>query len=538
MKRDIRINYSVLERISLNIKKYKTAIETIKEVLGFVNSKLEAENQGKAIEALKGNYSELEGDLEGCQEELNDLYTVFDGYINEMQDIIRPVSSSSMMQVDRNDIWCNMQSIFQACDEVGMLKINVGTGMSLPSLFQSDEEKANVQKNSRMMEDIGDDIKYCYNRLKDNKDELKNIYDKKVVPYENKDDEYSNKAGRLYFKYTNNWESIVEEGKDFALTTVDLGKGLVNLAGDVLKGGYGLAKGSEVVVGAGVGVVIKSMMGTGDAPDCLKKCITETKGYGKTVSSVLKDPVILAEGMAQSASDTVEEKGIAYSTSYVLGGVLLTKGLSKVSSVSKAGEVVDVEKVSTKVDGGAGKLNYSAFGEMSVEDGKKYDLFSEQVASGEPRWGERPNPQMLLSQPEIDAHLAHFDYGGSYLVTEKTYKQYIRNSIRNPILGRPGELFITTNEEMNNIFLKSKGEYTKIEESLGFDSGTFSSGGGLVRIDIENPFNYDIRMPSGNEYGANPHFEFGGKTDGGKLETVVSDVPNEDLYRTITHIKK
>jgi len=350
LKRDIRINYSVLERISLNIKKYKDAIETICQVLSFVNSKLEAENQGEAIEALKENYSELEGDLEGCQEELNDLYTIFDGYINEMQDIIRPVSSSSMMQVDRNDIWCNMESIFQACDEVGILKINVGTGMSLPNLFQSDEEKANAEKNSRMMEDIGDDIKYCYNRLNDNKDELKNIYDKKIVPYENKDDEYSNKAGKLYFKYTNTWESTVESVKDFGLTAVDLGKGLVNLAGDVLKGGYGLAKGAVVVVGAGAAV--KLMMETGDAPDCLKKCITETKGYGKTVSSVLKDPVILAEGMAQSASDTVEEKGIAYSTSYVLGGVLLTKGLGKVSSVSKVGEVVDVEKNVLKVDVG------------------------------------------------------------------------------------------------------------------------------------------------------------------------------------------
>ncbi|MBU3102431.1 hypothetical protein KPL44_24695, partial [Clostridium sp. DSM 17811] len=72
---------------------------------------MEAENQGEAIEALKENYSELEGDLEGCQEELNDLYIIFDGYISEMQDIIRPVNSSSMMQVDRNDIWWNMESI-------------------------------------------------------------------------------------------------------------------------------------------------------------------------------------------------------------------------------------------------------------------------------------------------------------------------------------------------------------------------------------------------------------------------------------------
>ena len=55
----------------------------------------------------------------------------------------------------------------------------------------------------------------------------------------------------------------------------------------------------------------RKIMETRDAPDCLKRCITETKGYCKTVLSVLKDPVILVAGMAQSASDTVEEKGIA-----------------------------------------------------------------------------------------------------------------------------------------------------------------------------------------------------------------------------------
>ncbi|MBU3102487.1 MULTISPECIES: hypothetical protein [Clostridium] len=38
---------------------------------------MQGENQGQAIEALKDNYTELEGDLEGCKEELNDLYTIF-----------------------------------------------------------------------------------------------------------------------------------------------------------------------------------------------------------------------------------------------------------------------------------------------------------------------------------------------------------------------------------------------------------------------------------------------------------------------------
>jgi len=394
LKRDIRINYSVLESISLNIKKYKNAIETIRQVLSFVNNKLEDENQGEAIEVLKDNYTDLEGDLEGCKGELNDLYTIFDGYICEMQDIIRPVSSSNMMQVGRNDIWWNMKDIFRACDEVGHLKINVGMGMSLPNLFQSDEDKANAEKNSRMMEDIGDDIKYCYNRLNEKKDDIQYIYDKKIIPYENKDDEYSNKAARLHIKYTNMWESTVEEGKDFGLTGINIGKGLVDLGADLLKGAYGLAKGAVVIVGAGA--AMKSMMETGDAPDCLKKCITKTEGYGKTASAVLKDPIILAEGMAQGASDTIEEKGIAYSTSYVLGGVLLTKGISKASSGFKARKAANIEKVSTKLDKGKAKFAYK----NNPMDNPKAS--KDIIESPECIYGYSPKPESSLSNFKVD----------------------------------------------------------------------------------------------------------------------------------------
>ena len=195
-------------------------------------------------------------------------------------------------------------------------------------------------------------------------------------------DEYSNKARRLHIKYTNMWESAVEEGKDFGLTGINIGKGLVDLGADLLNGAYGLAKGAVVIVGAGA--AIRSLRETGDAPDCLKKCITKTEGYGKTVSAVLKDPIILAEGMAQGASDTVEEKGIAYSTSYVLGGVLLTKGISKATSGFKAG------KVATKVDKGVGDAVKSYSGElMSHEGAARYSEYWKQSGIGsENTWNE------------------------------------------------------------------------------------------------------------------------------------------------------
>lgn len=69
---------------------------------------------------------------------------------------------------------------------------------------------------------------------------------------------------------------------------------------------------------------------------------------------------------------------------------------------------------------------------------------------------------------------------------------------------------------------------------MGFDEGCFSKHGGVVRIDIKEPLSYEIRLLSGNEYGANSHFVPGGRTDGGALECVINNVPNEDGYRSIT----
>ncbi|MBU3102441.1 hypothetical protein KPL44_24745, partial [Clostridium sp. DSM 17811] len=210
-------------------------------------------------------------------------------------------------------------------------------------------------------------------------------------------------AGKLYFKYTNTWESTVEEVKDFGITGIDLGKGLVNLGADVLKSGYGLVKGAVVFVGAGM--AMKSMMETGDAPDCLKNCITKTEGYGKTVSEVLKDPIIIAEGMAQSASDTVEEKGIAYSTSYVLGGVLLTKGLGKANSVFKARKAADVEKVATKVDKAAS--NTATVKYYRVQGGTPPNASRSRISIGDEGKISIPNKTSDLNISTGDLEHAH-----------------------------------------------------------------------------------------------------------------------------------
>ena len=76
-----------------------------------------------------------------------------------------------------------------------------------------------------------------------------------------------------------------------------------------------------------------------------------------------------------------------------------------------------------------------------------------------------------------------------------------------------------------------------LEKALGFDEGHFSDGGGLIRIDIENLDELNLRVPSGNEAGANSHWILGGKTDGGVPEAITDLIPNTSDNVTITEIK-
>lgn len=72
---------------------------------------------------------------------------------------------------------------------------------------------------------------------------------------------------------------------------------------------------------------------------------------------------------------------------------------------------------------------------------------------------------------------------------------------------------------------------------LGFDEGHFAKGGGLVRIDVEDIADLNLRIPNGNEYGANSHWIPGGYTDGGVPEAVSDLIPNLPDRVVITELK-
>lgn len=132
----------------------------------------------------------------------------------------------------------------------------------------------------------------------------------------------------------------------------------------------------------------------------------------------------------------------------------------------------------------------------------------------------RPEPSTYLSRDAIETHLANFDRGGSYLVPKEALDRYGRD-----LLGRPDNTqFIMTKAEMDQVLARANGDVSVIETQLGIPSGAWQ-GKDLVRIDVPAPRDLNLRMPSGNEAGANPLWIPGGKLPTGQLEAVVNSIP-------------
>ena len=150
--------------------------------------------------------------------------------------------------------------------------------------------------------------------------------------------------------------------------------------------------------------------------------------------------------------------------------------------------------------------------------------------------GSRPDPASYLSQEYIEAHLAQFDDGASIIMTKEQYINYVKGNLT---IGIPTDRtqFVLPKKYCDDIASKAAGNISFYEKALGFDIGHFSDGGGLVRIDIQNLDGLNLRIPSGNEAGANSHWIPGGKTDGGVPEAILDLIPNDPNNVTVSEIK-
>lgn len=136
--------------------------------------------------------------------------------------------------------------------------------------------------------------------------------------------------------------------------------------------------------------------------------------------------------------------------------------------------------------------------------------------------GKRPLPSIYLQGSYISYQLSQFKGGASYLVTKKTLDDYGRDT-----LGYPDNTqFVMARQEMDLMLQKTARNVAAIEIELGIPAGSWQ-GKTLSRIDIPNPEALHVRLPSGNEMGANNLWLPGGKLPTGYSEAVIDRVPKD-----------
>ncbi len=333
--RDISINYGRLEATAQELLIFRDALEEMLAAMKEIGSSLE-QNEGKTITQLLEDHKELEKAVEAQIEEIDDLYTIFSGYYNEMSALVAAEWPADNTRVDRDDVIGNIHSMENSVQDLRTeIKRRLRDEFSLPAL--SEEERDNQKYNLHEIEDLEDDIMRKIDSMDELIDQLQQLHQYKLIPFENMDDEYQNKARELYDAYSTRserWEARAENIGDAVTKTV---KGVQSGLEEFGRTAAGLVK-----TQAATGIV--NLLPESLEPDWAAKCV-EQKRAG--MRAVVADPWLIAEGFAQGFSDTYEEEGIAFVAGTLVPEVAatwLTKGGSQaVKAGTKVDDVLDAQ---------------------------------------------------------------------------------------------------------------------------------------------------------------------------------------------------
>ena len=379
MKRDLKLNMSHLDAISRKVQSYIDAMEAVELAARKFEQTIKDQDSdayNKLSEQWETNVWENEKIL---KYRLGVIKEMIDSYISDMTDYIAPENETAMMRVDRNDIWWNYKQIEGEATSFDWMVQDTGSTpatykrLFIPNPFSSDEENeakksaqqqeedaesARRQRNYEKLQGFRDQLDTSIRKkLSDSVDEIKKIYENKVIPFENTDDSYKSKMSAYYSE----WSSMGDKFSDAGNAIRDFLAGIGDSLVDTVKGLLTLVVDLGILY---VDVRWKSIVPI-QVPEVLDQEVEKIK---QKYEPLLKDPVNTIGGIGQSICDTADEKGVAYSSGYIVTEVvtalLADKGLDKLKNVAKTGKtadnVADIAEGAGKAAEDAGKAGKTA----------------------------------------------------------------------------------------------------------------------------------------------------------------------------------
>jgi uncharacterized Zn-binding protein involved in type VI secretion len=127
--------------------------------------------------------------------------------------------------------------------------------------------------------------------------------------------------------------------------------------------------------------------------------------------------------------------------------------------------------------------------------------------------GMRPAAVTYLEPSYVLGHLGRFDNGASRFMTKLNLDKY-------GIAQKDGTSFIMPKGDADKLISRFGSDKRALEQALGLPKG-FLDTNALVRVDIPRPRDFNLRIPSGNEAGANELWLPGGLLPNGNTEAVI-----------------
>lgn len=144
--------------------------------------------------------------------------------------------------------------------------------------------------------------------------------------------------------------------------------------------------------------------------------------------------------------------------------------------------------------------------------------------------GDRPPPVDYVPANRIAEHAASFENGGSRFTLQSSIDRY-------GLGQRDGTTFIMTRAEADQLLRDTGGDPRRLEQALGLPEGQLDNAQ-LVRVDFtpEAMDDLGMRMPSGNEAGANDQWLPGGLLPSGTNEAVIDGAKAQPHHYSITAV--
>lgn len=278
----------------------------------------------------------------------------------------------------------------------------------------------------------------------------------------------------------------------------ETGKGVVDLGVGVAKTGYDLS---------GAGLVTDAYEGLSgqDAPDWLpsaQRGADRVENAFETAATIARNPGLLVDAVVEPIAEDWSNgnygeaigRGLTEAVLVVVG----TKGVDKAAKGARAADAAvdtaDAARTASRLD--AAPLTRAQIDEITSL----------------PK-GSRPDPAEYLSPQYIDGHLALFEDGATRFQLRSGLDKYGPGQV-------DGTSFVMPKAQADQLLASTAGDPRALERALGLPDGQLE-GNTLMRVDFEQPDQLGLRMPSGNEAGANELWIPGGRLPDGGAEAVI-----------------